>query len=650
MSEITELTAAVVAQTQAFADKANPVLAAAANIAAATATINRQLPPAASDPTTRPGGAPLEAGDYYFNTVANAVKVYNAGAWALVPGASAADLASTAPSKGDSLLGHARQATTVKSKLDNITLLENRTVLRDFYKSLFDYSVAPATTRFAIACYGDSVASHVWGGLVVQMYGNYQNGGVMGPGAGNGLAGTIVTTTGSVVDGNALPVDQSVYDGTGGKADFTYLPSADHVTLSSGATITVDLGQQTGFSEGRVYLATGPGMGSAFVELLNEANTVLQSMTINLSAGSVGATKAQFSALPKNQKYKLRTTATGKVVHLRSVFLRDHGLVPFNLQRGGSTLAQNNYSNTAILSYLLTDLKVSLIVCQCKEENAAVNVPATMTRFNSISASKLIVGSLPDSGPEAGQLANNVIFRNNALANGCAYFDGYYAFGSYAELVRLGWQGDGTHPDAGANNFVAAQILSELGPQFFTGSKEGREVDLTVSEFPVTAGRYRVPAGDGSGTPIELIVPYGGAAPSLGMLKNVGRVAFGPESPGTSCVAGYGSDQIGVFDFAGNFIGFRSRYIVTSDATVQNTFAGGLNVDACVLSPPAYTVAALPGTPGAPAVASRPGSVVFASNGRKIGEGVGVGSGVWVYLSAGSSQWRRFSDDTVVVA
>lgn len=53
-----------------------------------------------------------------------------------------------------------------------------------------------------------------------------------------------------------------------------------------------------------------------------------------------------------------------------------------------------------------------------------------------------------------------------------------------------------------------------------------------------------------------------------------------------------------------------------------------------------FTVAGLP--------AANDGQMSYASDGRKTGEGAAAGTGVIVYFS--NSQWRRFSDDTVVAA
>jgi hypothetical protein len=55
------------------------------------------------------------------------------------------------------------------------------------------------------------------------------------------------------------------------------------------------------------------------------------------------------------------------------------------------------------------------------------------------------------------------------------------------------------------------------------------------------------------------------------------------------------------------------------------------------------TVATLPTSD-----ASNPGRLRFVTNGRKVGEGVGAGTGVLAYDDGVA--WRRASDDTTVVA
>ena len=72
---------------------------------------------------------------------------------------------------------------------------------------------------------------------------------------------------------------------------------------------------------------------------------------------------------------------------------------------------------------------------------------------------------------------------------------------------------------------------------------------------------------------------------------------------------------------------------------VVDQTTGNLAVKA-LLSAASYAVAALP--------AGLNGAIAFATNGRKIGEAAGAGTGVMVAYSTGS--WRRLSDDTIVAA
>ncbi len=47
--------------------------------------------------------------------------------------------------------------------------------------------------------------------------------------------------------------------------------------------------------------------------------------------------------------------------------------------------------------------------------------------------------------------------------------------------------------------------------------------------------------------------------------------------------------------------------------------------------------------------ADQAGRLRFVTNGRKVGEGVGAGTGVLAYDDGTSTGWRRTADDTVVL-
>lgn len=60
---------------------------------------------------------------------------------------------------------------------------------------------------------------------------------------------------------------------------------------------------------------------------------------------------------------------------------------------------------------------------------------------------------------------------------------------------------------------------------------------------------------------------------------------------------------------------------------------------------PAYTLATAP----LAADNAKGGDMVFISNGRKTGEGVGVGTGIVAYYNPNTNSYYRFADDTAVV-
>lgn len=82
-------------------------------------------------------------------------------------------------------------------------------------------------------------------------------------------------------------------------------------------------------------------------------------------------------------------------------------------------------------------------------------------------------------------------------------------------------------------------------------------------------------------------------------------------------------------DFSSAILSLRNR-IAALEASTRSEVAGGMT---------AMLFADLP-------AAGQPGRVLFVTNGRKVGEGAGAGTGVIAYDDGGA--WRRPSDDTPV--
>jgi hypothetical protein len=555
----------------------------------------------------------MQSGVQYICTVAHVGGTFAtdlaAPKWQLYQGATVADLASQASAAlGAGMVGYGRQGTTVASRLDGVSLLEGKHNLRDFYKALYAYNsgFSPAANSngfVGIGFYGDSVSPHVWSQFLLQLFHKIPQGAFPGTTTGNVTGGGGWTTTGTVIRSDTASVNQTVYDGAGGVADFTYLPGGDHVELADAATITIDLGGQPGFATVRAYMATGPGMGTAQVELINrDTSAVIDTQTVNLSGASLGATKVQWATpnVVASGKYRIRVTATGKVVVFPNFSggFGTRGIVPVKMGRGGCTLAQNNYSSNAIMTYLINEFNMKLMFVQAKEENASVSIPAMFTRFASLPVfSVLVIGSLPDVTSEASQLATQKIWRDNAMANYAAYFDGYRACRNYTELVRLGWITDGTHPLDPANRFVAQLLHDELGILNAFGTKEFRN----VSAAEVKAQAFKIPQPGGGGdeaATIDFVQAFGGGAPTVAVLRWIRSLTFGdPIAGGTTPVLSIYGNDIDLSTVAGDGAGLRlGRILDLRTQGTQTTAPSGGGAGALPANPAGYMVIGINGT------------------------------------------------------
>jgi hypothetical protein len=421
----------------------------------------------------------------------------------------------------------------------------NRAALRDFFAKMYAFVAAPTTTRVAIGYYGDSVAPQIPEAICRTLHQeSFPRCDLQYPSAMQSELSFAATGAALTYNGSTATVDQSVLDGTGGFADFTYLPNGSHLTLANGSIVTFDGNQATGFTEARVYFATGPGMGSVFVELVNrDTSSVISSTTVNLSAGSVGATKAAFASITNTTKYKIRVTSTGASVLLHACLLKPYGVMPVNFSRGSTTLTQCNYSNQTIFEYLCSDLNVAMLTCETKEEGGQTPISNAIARLVGIdNCCTLAIGSFPDSSSSVTQLANVGYFRTAALANGCAFFDAYAAGKDYTESTRLSWNGDGTHPAQAARDYCASLILGEFNWVLSLSRKFQGSVDHTYQTTNYVASySVRTFKGDLSGDTIEVISNSGGGTPTKANIKNIHRVYFDADGTTSASIAGRSS-------------------------------------------------------------------------------------------------------------
>lgn len=442
----------------------------------------------------------------------------------------------------------------------NIGRVENKASLRDFFAALYGFYSSPSATRVGIGYYGDSVAPQVPEAMCRLLnQESFPRCDLQYPAALN--AALTVTTSGT-----ALTYDgPNISDGSGA-LDFTYLPSAKHITLASGSVITYDTANARGYNEGRVYFVTGPGFGSVTVDLMNGAS-VVSTQTISLSAGSIGATKVAFTGLTKSITYKMRVTATGSAVVLSAIFLKPYGVFAFSLARGGSTLTQNNTSNETIFRYLISDLNIKLLGMEVKEPLGSPIATAIARLGNVPLCSVIVFGSFPNSGDQAAQIATNAEYRTQALANDLAYFDCYALFGSYTELTRLGWNNDGTHPAQAAHDYAGSCVMSDFASMFSAlGSRICATVDHRGTTNYLASKSINVFKGDDSEDLIEVIATAGGGAPGQATLKNVYRVYFDSDGSLLAFLTGRDTTSVQVLAAGGGWANMYLKGIESPDS------------------------------------------------------------------------------------
>lgn len=104
-----------------------------------------------------------------------------------------------------------------------------------------------------------------------------------------------------------------------------------------------------------------------------------------------------------------------------------------------------------------------------------------------------------------------------------------------------------------------------------------------------------------------------------------------------------GCEEVGATDPTDVFL--FNRAVTPAELITLTGVVAAHQGDPLYASANSATVAVLAQTPG-----SVPGAEMFATDGRKVGEGIGAGTGVPVYWDPSSTSWLVFSDDTQVQA
>jgi hypothetical protein len=469
------------------------------------------------------------------------------------------------------LLGEAGRRTDITS----LTFLENRNALVGYSAALRRLAL-DSTLNLGVASYGNSVSSPYAVSFNEIMRSMFDFRMLTYPSSFNaGVADFHFNGRARFADSSVL---QNQLAGKPG-ADFTYIASGDHFILGANDSIGGSTGQGRGYDAFKAIFAKTPNGGNVTVKVFDLlADTLLRSQSINLYSDTIAPAKVDFKGLPDFLRLRFSIVCTsGEAVGIKLAFFAEKGLTPLQLGRGGSTLTQNLYANRSILKFLLEEFNIKLLLVSAKEENATVSLPAlgdTLKQFPLIS--KLIIGSAPDAGSVANQLANNRLFREMALKNNFAYCDAYTLFGGYSYLSTLGLQGDGTHPRAIVNDIVMREVISTMGWNLY-GSRVRSNIDNADDITPrhVKTGQLFIQVhGLASFEQRKrlLATSSGGGAPMKINLFNINHIYFDSVTTGVGLGA-YGSQGVAVLDNKAMRAG---RFVVSDESLIS--YLGVTNV------------------------------------------------------------------------
>jgi hypothetical protein len=376
--------------------------------------------------------------------------------------------------------------------------------LFNFYDQVlkFDYGNAFA----GITGYGDSMAvtnGYVLGAMTRALQTRYGTGAVTTPKFGQAAIGASWTLTG----GAAQPV-----------TDFTYLPSACQITMPAGSTAqttTTFLGYDgsslldgqfpdeinqrdtveltTGFTSVRCFYLTRPSDGELTFTLSQSFTDSYTPVVVNCNA-ALNILYVDIPVLNAAQELTILVeSANAGCIYIGSVMYRDKGIISLGSQVGGSTMTQQNLyidsGNLFLYKKLCEDLGIRLFIHTQRAGGDTAYQANYVKVFDAIDtidlSCSLVLGEAPavDNTFTPNIETINDYLLNQSIVRKYAYFDQNKAVGSsYANLVALGWEGDGTHLSGKAHRYFAGLILE--GVNYFRLAANRIDIDpMTIAKF-----------------------------------------------------------------------------------------------------------------------------------------------------------------------
>ena len=235
-----------------------------------------------------------------------------------------------------------------------------------------------------------------------------------------------------------------------------------------------------------------PGDGSFKIEMQNDGDVFVEVETISCDSTQGTGVKTwtnTFSTVGRQVRIT-GVSGTCRIIGLSSVFDNQPSVVANYLYRGGLDLSLAATCPDACVVPVLVELAPDLVFVLANDSvtKYSVWIPA-MKRWLAAAAPKsavLLVGDGPQEtqwGGDAQSAEANVYLRAQALANNWAFCDMLQMLGDYANVVRMGWEGDTLHLHASAYNYCVKRANAAF--DFFpvvNGVSSSRIVNVSDTE------------------------------------------------------------------------------------------------------------------------------------------------------------------------
>lgn len=404
---------------------------------------------------------------------------------------AAADYASDAAASASDAAGYASDAASDAAIINalspglpgGLARLPAQAPMFKFWKKLFE--MRTGNVRQLVLCpTGDSVAPLTFDRYINRLAGLL------------GVAGNISTYGLNV----ALSGGGGTANGTTIAYDTSISPTGVFHRVNASGSVTFGLNATNGVYADtiKIPIIIEPGAGNYTIETAVDGGSFSAeaSYTNQSAAGTLGL---QVITLSKTAgTWRVRVTWVSGTVRFLEPFMvnsAQSGVVVYPMHRGGLALSEMVGTNSTIYAALLGMVAPDMIHFEMQDMSAqstgaqwSANLATLLSRVSAVRpiCDWIFCSSNPRSTDDANNVEQNNLTREFARSNGLFFFDQYNIIGSYANLVAIGQNGDGTHRGDGASQYLAGVLWTtafSILDSLYSGSQRSIVPDQATSSY-----------------------------------------------------------------------------------------------------------------------------------------------------------------------